>query len=61
MTILDHTKNVGKVGLYCADDGLAYPVEIIDIKTRWGNIDYVIRPVNGLGSKAVTHQKISIN
>lgn len=48
MTTLALTENLGKLAtLYVGE--LEFTVQIIDSRTRWGKIDYLVTPDSGKG------------
>lgn len=50
------------VGLYPAgSSGIQFRVTVTDVRMRWGHVDVLIRPLQGLGCKWVdsTHVQIT--
>ena len=49
MTLQEHMKQIGKTIQHTLG-GLIIDVEIIDVKTSWGQVKYQITPVSGSGT-----------
>jgi hypothetical protein len=50
--------HIGETGIYQVN-GLAFSVRVIDVRSRWGIIDYLIVPESGKGSQWVVSGKVS--
>lgn len=60
MSTLELIKNIGKMADWGDDKGLKYDVTILDSRVRWGDIDYLISPVSGSGSRWVSGHSIKL-
>lgn len=57
-TMSEMAKNVGQYGLYVSGDGLRFRVRVVDARVRFGEVDYLIVPTDGLGEKWVAGNKV---
>jgi hypothetical protein len=60
MSTLELVKNLGKVAEWGDGHGLKYEVTIMDSRVRWGEVDYLITPKAGEGSRWVSNHSLRI-
>ena len=60
MTAKEMSQVIGEQGFYSPDGYLEFAVNILDVRTRYGNIDYKIAPVTGKGEKWVSENKVRL-
>ncbi len=60
MSTMELIKNIGKVADWSDGQGLKYEVKILDSRTRWGSIDYLVSPVAGSGSRWVSSDSVRV-
>lgn len=51
--------NKGKIGIVAMDE-LMFGVVIKDARIRFGHLDYLVEPLNGIGQKWVEHHRVEI-
>jgi hypothetical protein len=60
MTTLELIKNIGKHALWGDGSGIQYEVIIGDSRLRWGEVDYLIAPVAGSGTRWVSSSSVGL-
>ena len=60
MSTLELMKNLGKCAEWGDGHGLKYEVTITDSRVRWGEVDYLITPKAGTGSRWVAGHAVKI-
>jgi hypothetical protein len=56
---------IGRIGQLRSAEGLSFTVEIVDVKSAWGNVRYVVRSVTGdaatatVGAERVTVSEVA--
>ncbi len=40
------------------EGGLIFPVSILDARLRWGNVDFLVKPIGGTGEKWVSEMRV---
>ena len=58
-TLLEMQQMVGKSADYLAGNGLTFRVFIRDARVRYGDVDYLVEPVCGTGTKWVAQYKLT--
>jgi len=64
MTATEMAAIVGRKGMLAGNGpqfGLHFPIEVVDVKTAYGRIDYVVRPVGGYGSLVVNSDRVTLS
>lgn len=59
MTTAELMKNIGKVAKWHDDKGMTFYVTITDSRVRWGQVDYLVVPVEGHGSRWVADSSLT--
>jgi hypothetical protein len=59
MTVKEMASLIGEIAIYPVKE-MEFEVEIIDARTRFGNVDVEIAPVTGNGSSWVSRDSIRI-
>lgn len=59
ITAKEMTENVGRTGMF-SSGGLSFGVTIHDARVRFGEVDYLITPVSGLGTKWVASHNVKV-
>ena len=60
MKLRELTKQIDKIALFYSES-MRFRVKIIDVKTAFGRIDYLVEPIAGDGSKWVSSERIKFN
>lgn len=60
-TAMQMTENIGQHGLYDSGVGLRFRVRVIDARVRFGEVDYLVVPADGIGQKWVASHKVKFS